>query len=463
MKKTFAFFAALIPSFLCAHPHSLSLQEAQRSALEGNEEYLALKEQVEAGRYRRLQSFSSWMPQASLEHTFLKTQKPLIGEDQEFHTTNFSISQPLFVSDLYYGVKSSRSSLDVLESRLSTARQDLSLEVLKAYYLVILSREEVLVQKENIEVLLSALQREKSELEYGESTAFEVSQSKVSVSNAFLSYYEAEKSLKVAKDALVRLLGMTSEQGKNLTLQEENIPVLSIPEVQKKLKELEKSLRTKEGDFITEHLIARLQGKVSEEGAEVYTLHEVSIWEEKAVANRSEVRLKRAEYKLATEHLRQSQAKYLPQVNAFADLSKRSPLSGTASTQYDNWHMGIRLQWSLFDGLGRERKIQEAHLLERAASLFYQGAVEAVKVQVRSSIYELQEALLSYSSAQESVALADEALLLAKERLKVGMITPLEYRDAAASHTQAKQNLNRASYDLLTSYYSLQHAAGLGF
>lgn len=455
------FFLCAIPVCLFAEAEPLTLDQALSQAMEKNEQLLSLKEQKEAGRQRRLQAYSSWMPTATLSGQATRMQEAAFQGGHEQKTVSLNLSQAVLSSDLYYGVKSSRHALDSLEYELAEFSNELIFAIRQAYYKIILAQEDVKVQQENINVLSDALRREEHEFELGDSTIFDVNQSKVSVSNALSGLYEAEKTLKVARNALVRLLGRESQYDKDLELSEEEIPILSIQDLSGKLSQLGMVEREGENEaVITEELFSKKYAP-QKLGVSIYSEEEIQHWEGIALARRPKIKKMVAVNMSAEEYLNQKKGEYLPVVSASASYDKVYPSSTSVPQLYENWALGVQVSWDLFDGLGRERRINEARALNSSAHFDMVNVIEDAKVEVRDAIYEIEEALLSYYAAHEGVLLADEAIDQAKARRDLGVITPLEYRDVVASRTKAKQIFIQASYRLLTSYYSLRYATGV--
>jgi outer membrane protein len=441
----------------------LPLKEAEERALENNEQIQRMKALVEASRQRRLQTISAWLPSASFSDTYTHYRESSPSGLDRYNVAEVSVSQPLISSDLYYN--SAISSVEYKKSRynLATVMNDLILQVRTGYYSVILSSEDIKVQEENIQLLASSLQQEKTNFELGRSTSFDVSQSKVAVVNALSSYYEAIKNNKVARNNFAQLLDISVHE--KFCLEEETFPVFNIEELATKLESLGLShngtTKKDDHDFITDHVI-NADGTINEEIQKpLFSYNEILAWESKTLQQKPDILMKEAAEMSAYRLMQSKYGEYSPTVKAFGAYDATHSQSPSLRQNNNYWRAGITVSWNLFDGFARERKIKEASQLHKAAHLEYRDALDVAKVDVRNKIYTIEEALLSYFAAYEGVLLADEALEKAKSRRDVGDITPLEYRDVAASRTQAKQNFNKASFSLLTSYYTLHHSAGV--
>lgn len=457
----FCFFLSFFLATSVDAAESITLKQAELLAIENNEGLKALRADVEAGRQQYLQSVSGYLPSVAIEGKIARAEEPAFYGEKQAHSEKLGVSQAILFSDVYYGIKKKKLNFEALQVKERKKRNSLLFQLRKAYYLVILFKDEVEVQRENTGVLLEALRREQNELLLGESTSFEVNQSKVILTNAMSALYESEKDLKIARNKLMRLLGVSSER--EVELSEVCIPVESVQEIKEKLS-LFKTFKEKEkGEKGLLDFEAFLKGGQSrfQAGRDIYSKEEIDFWEKLSVKNRFDIHLKKMEKRSAFEYLKEKRAEYLPKVSAFASYetisSKQRPLLGG----YDNWHFGLQFSWSLFDGFARERRICEARCFLNSLEWEHQSLVESAKMEVRNEICEMEEALLSYYATHETMSLAKEAIEQAKAKRYVGSITFLEYRDVLSSYKESKQNFNRAAYRLLISYYALRYLAGL--
>ena len=72
----------------------------------------------------------------------------------------------------------------------------------------------------------------------------------------------------------------------------------------------------------------------------------------------------------------------------------------------------------------------------------------------------MNRSLLNYFAANEGLIHSKLALEQAKQRLDLGVITPISYRETVLTYTQTWQNLNQASYELIDTYFILEKLIG---
>ena len=179
-----------------------------------------------------------------------------------------------------------------------------------------------------------------------------------------------------------------------------------------------------------------------------------------ALERRFDIKVKSTALENAKVYVNSKRASYLPELSAFATYDWISP-STSSSGDKDSWKTGIQCTWSLFDGFARKRALSEAHALKRAAEYTYKDTKAALYVDIKERLYAIEEGILSYFAAKEGASLAEDAITEAKQKRDLGLISSFEYRDLAKDLTQAKQNFNQASFNLLMAYYSLRKSAAL--
>lgn len=450
----------------CSQPsegQSLTLEGAERFALRQNPSLRSLRHQVQGGAYNQRNARSKWAPQLSVSAEAERSGSGK-GSGSSSYNQRVSAKQTLYNAGTYYGVCAADLDARGKELDLLLSTNDLLFDVRRAYYDCVVAQEEVEVQRENVDILSDALEREEKKFKVGETTKFEVRQSTVSVANALSSYYAAVRRMKVAKNTLLNLMGEDPHIDSNLAVAACEVPVLSVPFLREKAQQLgwEASSSMSERDDLIRETFSIYSGESpSQAPRRVFSQGEVQTWQEKALENRPAMKKATLALHQACNTLRTKKGEWHPSISGFASGSHDSDDEIRFTADGTSWEFGASVSWTLFDGFGRQSRIGEAKAKLCAAQGDYDRVVRATKVAIQNSFHELEESLLSYFAASQSVALAEEAIHLAQNRRSLGVITPLEYRDVAASLTSARQNLNRASFTLLTSYYNLRRQAGV--
>ena len=432
--------AVVLPApYLEAQP--LSLRQAEQVALTHNKSLGSQRELSKQGGYLQRQGVARWLPGSTYSAQVSRVPKAGLGASGNGTSLSGTLgfSQLIFSWDAYYGLKSAVTQKKQFQNDFSLATNDLLFQVRSAYYRVVLSDNQVEVEQENIGTLQEAYEREKRRLEAGESTKFEVHQSQVKVTEAWSGYYRAVKEARIARNQLLLLMGM--DPGQEFSIFDHKIPVREVELIGGKIEKLE---------------------KLSPEAfGPLFTSSEVQQWTRTALLHRPEVNRQRISSELARREHRRSRGEYMPTITGYADDRNITTAGSSFLGQSSYWDIGIRLNWTLFDGMGRENRIRAQKARRRSAEINHEKSIQDTKGIVWDHFYKIEEALLGYTAAGQGVSLAEEALRLAKSRRDVGVITPLEYRDTVQALTVARQSFHQKSFDLLSSYYALRKDSGI--
>lgn len=140
----------------------------------------------------------------------------------------------------------------------------------------------------------------------------------------------------------------------------------------------------------------------------------------------------------------------LPQV-AFSGVYSYNWTASGLSTEKANWNYGVNVSWPIWDSGATKAKVNEARADLKTSELQRQQLHRGVALDVRQSGLKVQETADRFGVADKSVALAEEALRLARVRYQNGVATQLEVTDAETALTGARVNRINALYDHLSA------------
>lgn len=172
-----------------------------------------------------------------------------------------------------------------------------------------------------------------------------------------------------------------------------------------------------------------------------------------ARTNRWELRQARVLLDVLEADIRVTRADYFPEVKAFAtyqghDPSEVNPLDEGWDWQ---WLTGLRLSWNLWDGGERGALRAEKALKKVIAEEDITDLERAIDLEVETAHRNLTQAHRALEGADETIALAEKALAIARLRLERGLGTSLEFSDR-------NLELNKARIQRLSSLLAIQHA-----
>lgn len=126
-----------------------------------------------------------------------------------------------------------------------------------------------------------------------------------------------------------------------------------------------------------------------------------------------------------------------------------------------NWNAGLTLSWAVFDGLTRNGDYNERKALAYQADLNLRATMRKVELDVRNALAALQsaQAALKMAAVAQNVAKKNEEET--SELYRQGLSSALQVADANVRLFEAEVALAQARYGLGTAFLSLEAALGL--
>ncbi len=460
------YFSVFVLSSPFLHSETYSLKDAEETAIANNKQVQATRQLLEKARQGKLESYSKWLP-----HLFATTEMNLTQNKQEKFVnsrrgflTQLALSQAIFTSEAYYGVKLAELYVKQLKLLLEAAINDALYSVRTAYYQVILDQKNIATAKENTDLFTSLVEMMQGNYNSGLAILYDVNQSKVIVANSLTQYYQAIKRYRIDLDYFTEVLG-TEPGSIEISLSEENFPLEKIPEISTKLDIVVPIFSNNPLPYssIYDRMFPQSQMGYMQK---LFSSEEVQFWEDTMQRARPSLRISQNYVDIADETIRSRIGEYYPMVLVEGQYGGDPTeyiflVSDRFTNQNFNWGLKFKLSWDVFDGLGRERRIKKARYEKRALVYQYENTLLEAFADLRKQIFTIEESIASYLSSKGNVSLANETLLLAKERLEVGYITIFDYQISVDGLIQARYNLDQAEYDTLSAYYALRHASGI--
>jgi outer membrane protein TolC len=322
------------------------------------------------------------------------------------------------------GVKSSIRSAslnrDAAALDLQTAIDTALLDVRTKFYNVILARDKIRVEEENVQLYQHQLEDTQNQFETGTVSNFEVLRAKVYLANAQPNLITARNSYRIAVEQLRQSLGATG--------------TATVPEV---------------------------SGNLDVEAQSFDTQSAV----ESAHLHRPELQKFDKLEQAADQAVVTARSNYYPDVQAFgayewAGFGYTAPGLGNISS--NGWLFGLQSNWSIFDGRATAGKVRQARSLLEQARLSKAAEELEVDVEVHQAVSSLQEAQELVNASKQTIDQAAEALRLADAKLHAGSATQLDVLTSQVALTQARTDQLTANYNYLVALANVRKAIGLG-
>ncbi len=294
------------------------------------------------------------------------------------------------------------------------------LTVRTQFYAVLLAREKVSVQEDNVKLQQQQLKDAKSRFDAGTTSNFDLLTAQVALANGQPPLIQARNDYRIAFEQLRQVLGASA--GSN------------------------------EGAAPT------VVGSLEADRTENYQLSDAL---SAAAANRPELQQLSRLQSAGEQGIRASRAGYLPEFDLVGGyIWTRSPFGGAWNDRLQGWTAGVQAQWNIFDGRATAGRVRQAKSRLEQAKLTLAETTLSVEVQVRQMYSSLVEARELVDATGKTVEQAQEALRIANVRYRAGTATQLDVLTSQVALTQARLNQLQAFYNYQVALASLRQAIG---
>ena len=411
-----------------AIPDTLDLSSVLAYALENNFDILQAQQRIREQEGLIVEIRSRALPEATVNATYNQIDSGLsetFGGLFDANTENWNIA--LNVRQALYkggGVKAALRAQELLEEAvlfdLKAAINLAVLDVKSRFYDVLLAKESIGVQEQNIELLDEQLEDAKNRFEAGVVSQFEVLRAEVERANAQPELIQARNAFRIAIEELRRAMGF-----------------LGLPEDVNRVPE-----------FI---------GSLSFEPMQIDLVRALTV----AKANRPELQQLELIVEARENGIIIERAAKLPDVDLVGSYQyNKSVISNSFSNALDGWTLGIQSSWSIFDGRETEGRILQAKSQLEQARLDLGQVTLEVEVEVRRAVSDLQEAAELSQASVKVIDQAVESLRLANELYSAGQGTQLDVLQSQVALTESRLNQVEAFHRFMLAQATLSKALG---
>jgi outer membrane protein TolC len=424
---------------VAAASEAITLEQAVQMALAKNPALKAQAEESSVARAQTAQAHAAWFPRVGFSQSFLRGNDPVyvfgsLLRQRQFTTASFGLpglNAPTPLNNSLTRVDGQMMLFDALCTRnrvagarrmesaadFSTeqARQDLILRVVRAYYGVIVARENLSAAREALRTAESNAQRVTDMEQAGLVVASDKLSAQVFRAQMKEREIRAANQLALARMALGHELGLG--------------PVT-----------------TKEP-----------QDALHEPAAAVVSAMEE--WERIALAERPALRAAEMQQQAASSGTKVARAEFAPKVGVFANFERdaETPGGGASGT---NWTAGARIEVNLFAGGADRARLDEARARERQAANQVEYFRSGVRLEVRQAFLEVSAAEQRAAAARDAVEQAKESLRIIQNRYEAGLATITDLLRAQTAQLEARTGYLSALHDWQVARAQLERAAG---
>ncbi|AEN73904.1 outer membrane efflux protein [Rhodothermus marinus SG0.5JP17-172] len=371
----------------------------------------------------------------------LRTGDNPFAVDNRF-TAGLTIEQTLFSKTAFAAIKGAEILKEINRRGATRQEQLLIDQVRRAFYGALLAQEQVRVMAQSVERTRETLQETIRRVAQGVAPQFQRLSAEVELANLETQLIQAQNQAAQALDQFKLLLGIPIEQ-----------PV-------------------------------RLRGTLTVTDPGRY--HQVALDDAVALAleRRPDLEQLRLQVKLREVDRELAKAARYPRLSAFASFSyignvpdyrtivlsdPNDPFKFSQRTNdffsSDYWdpsvNVGLRLTWTIFSGFQTSARVQQRQIAVKQAELQYLEQLEQVRLEVLQAMRDLEAARKRLVSQERNVERAELNYEHARIRLREGVASPLEEREASQQLDQSRLNYLQAVYDYLAAQSAFEAAVGL--
>lgn len=421
MKKkslSIMFLLILFVSFMFSK--EITLEEGLQLLYQNNIQLRTLESKLRQAKYKKFETFSSWLPKLQLQAQFVQLSEPQIKLPPQMTMMFGSAFSPVMTSDKYYSANATISQLlfssgkifsaykiscinyDLTKTEYEKTKQDLEIQYKETFLKTLLAKKMLEVTQKAVEISSENYKVSNVLYKEGRVSYLDFSSAKINYFNAEINFLKVKNSYEIAKDGLKTLINVDFEI--------------------EPVGELESFLESKEYDFI------KLKNNIQ------------NIYEVKSI---------NLQKKILLNNLHLTRTEVLPIVSLAGSYSWTIDDYKRPIDQWDDrYNWAVVLSWPIFNsGATYSRYLQNKENLKQI-DFAKEGLVSSLELQL-NSLYS------TYLQLKESLNLAKQNLYLAEENYKVAKSYYLEGRTSYLEFLQAELGLSNSKinyYQTITEY-----------
>lgn len=403
---------------------SLSIDDAVALAMRQNKELQIVKLSVQKADAQVNQALGTALPSVNLSAQYNRNVKPPVffipnfqnpsaglqpiqaGLDNAY-TVSATASQVIFNSAVFRGIGASKIYADAARQQLRATAASVATETKRLYYGALAAREFVVIAEATLENAEQNFKTVDALFKEGLVAEFDHIRARVAVDNIRPQLTQARAAYATTKAALQTYLAMN----------------------------------------MADTVVVSTAGFA--EPTDVPNEQEATTI---ALANNFSVRALEVQLQVLDEMVAINQSGFYPVLTAIGNWQNFGQ-----SASFSDWlsattaFVGLNFSYNIFDGLQTTAKVQQSRVEYLQAEQQLAGLKNAIQLQVRAAINDLQSARERITAQQSTVQQAQRGFDIARIRYTEGTGSLLEINDAETALARAQVNRLQALYDYYIS------------
>ena len=428
MKRSPTKILVLMLTSLASSVHAADLVQIANAAWSYDGTWRAARMSWDADQQLLVQGRAALFPNVSASYGRYDNEREIedLGLDQNYgsEVSTFTLTQPLFRVDAWYGYKEAKSSTDIAQANFEQARQDFVLRVAQGYFGVLRAWDTLVSAKAEEKAIGRQLEQTQERFDVGLVPATDVEEAQATYDLTRVNLIVAQQQYDIARDQLETLTGQRWET------------------------------------------LSELKDDLPMEGPQPASM---SDWIDKAQAQNPQVLAARYNSELSENTAKRQLGAQLPQVQLVAQyqhshlspdeenntLAQQSSLNDTEPRQ-----IGVEVSLPLFQGGGLNSRRKEAALRADAAGYQYQQALRDIIQQARSAYRTVEADALRVSARKQAIRSARSALEATQSGYEVGTRNVVDVLNAQQALFAAERDFANARYDYIINSLTLKSTTG---
>jgi outer membrane protein TolC len=337
-------------------------------------------------------------------------------------TPSLSASQIIFDKGYFSSIGAAKVSEEIADKNIKKSKIDISVNVTKAYYAVLVNEKQLKSIEANLARLDSSYKEAKARYESGLARRIDVSRIEVSVNNMKEEREKVSRSLELSRNVL--RYQMNADDANPLVLTDS----------------LHEGL-VKDAEQV---LVQKQEGSYSKR-------IEYSIIQSQLLLSKYDLKATRANHYPRLTAV--ASAGYTPSASKISDLAQ-------SARWYPFSLVGLRLHVPIFSGNSIHYQVQQKKIEEEMLENNKQALEKGINLEVEQALINLHNSIESIKLQKRNLELADENLQVLRAEYEQGIALNIEVTTAEASLIEAQTNYYNALYSALVSKVEYDKAMG---